>query len=55
MKGYKITKPFTLEEKEIPEIQSTHAQSKVKMNKALITLSDVLRYRGELDGEGVVF
>ncbi len=54
MKGYKITKPFTLEEKEIPEVASLHAQSKVKMNKALITLSDVLRYRGELDGEGVV-
>ncbi len=54
MKGYKITKPFTLEEKEIAETSSEHAQSKVKINKALITLSDVLRYRGELDRKEVV-
>ena len=54
MKGYKITKPFTLEEKEILETQSPSACSKVKVNKALITLSDLLRYRGELDGKDVV-
>ncbi len=54
MKGYKITKPFTLEEKDIPEVSTEQAQSKVKINKALITLSDVLRYRGELDSSEVV-
>ncbi len=54
MKGYKISKPFTLEEKEISENTSNQVQSKVKINKALITLSDVLRYRGELDCKEVV-
>ncbi len=54
MKGYKISKPFTLEEKEISENTSNQVQSKVKINKALITLSDVLRYRGELDYKEVV-
>lgn len=54
MKGYKISKPFTLEEKEISETTSNQVQSKVKINKALITLSDVLRYRGELDCKEVV-
>ncbi len=54
MRGYKITKPFTLVEEEIPETPATHTQSKVKINKALITLSDVLRYRGELDDAQVV-
>ncbi len=54
MKGYKITKPFILEEQELPESTSSEVQSKVKINKALIKLSDVLRYRGELDGKEVV-
>lgn len=54
MKGYKISKPFTLEEMEISENTSNQVQSKVKINKALITLSDVLHYRGELDCKEVV-
>ena len=54
MKGYKITKPYILEEKELLETQGNGAQSKVKVNKALITLTDLLRYRGEYDGADVV-
>ena len=54
MKGYKIIKPFTLEEVEITEETSIGSQSKVKINKALITLADVLKYRGELESEQVV-
>lgn len=54
MKGFKIVKPYTLQEVELNEDVSSKAQSKIKINKALITLSDVLRYRGELEGEQVV-
>ena len=54
MKGWKIIKPFTIKEIEsVDQIDSTSI-SKVKITKALITLSDVLRYSGELDGESVV-
>ncbi len=54
MKGWKITKPLTLEETEINESAISQSLSKVKITKALITLSDVLRYKDELDGESVV-
>lgn len=54
MKGYKITKPFTLNEVEINEEIPSSAQAKVKVSKALITLSDVLRFRGDLESDEIV-
>lgn len=54
MKGWKIVKPFLLEEQEITESTEFNALTKVKITKALLTLSDVLRYNGELDSESVV-
>ena len=54
MKGWKIIKPLTLEESELVEQSNINALSKVKITKALITLSDVLRYNGEIDSEEVV-
>jgi len=54
MKGWKIVKPLTLEEQEIIEPQNAQALSKVKITKALINLSDVLRFKGELDSNNVV-
>lgn len=54
MKGYKLIKPFTLEEVELNEDFIEDSQSKVKINKALITLADVLRYRGDLEDNQIV-
>ena len=54
MKGWKIIKPLTLEEREVAEQSNVNALSKVKITKALITLSDVLRYTGEIDSNEVV-
>ena len=54
MKGWKIINPLTLEEREISEVSSSESLTKVKITKALITLSDVLRYKGELDSNNVV-
>ena len=51
MKGWKIINPFQLEESEIIEQESSTSLSKVKITKALLTLSDVLRYKGEVDSE----
>lgn len=54
MKGWKIIKPFLLKESESNETVDSTSISKVKITKALITLSDVLRYSDELDGESVI-
>ncbi|MBR0190047.1 MAG: alcohol dehydrogenase catalytic domain-containing protein [Clostridia bacterium] len=54
MKGYRLTKPFNVTEKEIAETPQTATLPKVRMTKALITLSDVLRYTGEIDANEVV-
>lgn len=54
MKGWKLTKPFGLELKDIDEPNFAVASSKVKITKALITLSDLLRYRGDLESNNIV-
>ena len=54
MKGYKLTKPFKLTEKEVADTPLTAALPKVRITKALITLSDVLRYTGEIDANDVI-
>ncbi len=54
MKGWKITKPFSLIETEIEENDVLVNQSKIRLTKALITLSDVLRYNGELESEEII-
>ncbi len=54
MKGWNLTKPFNLEEKEISDSKNATASSKVRIVKALITLADVLRYNGSIDTENVI-
>lgn len=54
MKGWKIVKPFSIKEQDLSESENLNTLSKVKITKALITLSDVLRYNGELDSQNVV-
>ncbi len=54
MKGWKLVEPFTLKQQEIDENTELNSLTKVKITKSLITLSDVLRYKDELDGESVV-
>ena len=54
MKGWKIIKPLMLKEQEIKDNFENKALSKVKITKALISLSDVLRYIGELESNSVV-
>ena len=54
MKGWKLVKPLTLIENEIDEVDEVNSLAKVKITKSLISLSDVLRYKDELDGEDVV-
>jgi len=54
MKGWQITKPGELTELSTEEIIENSTYSKVKTTKALITLSDVLRYNGEIKSKGVV-
>lgn len=54
MKGWKITKPLQLEEQELTDLAESNTLSKVKVTKALITLSDVLTYKGESESENVV-
>ena len=54
MKGWKIVKPLTLQEEEIFEQEQSSSLAKVKITKALITLSDVLRFQDEIEGDVVV-
>ena len=54
MKGWKLTEPFTLKETELTESENVGGCSKIRITKALVSLSDVLRYRGNIDCENVV-
>ncbi len=54
MKGWKIVKPLMLEEKELVEREEYTALSKVKITKALLTLSDVLRFTGDIEQNDIV-
>ena len=54
MKGWKIVKPLQIKEQEITEPNNVQSLSKVKVTKALINLSDVLIYKGEIDSQNVV-
>lgn len=49
MKGWKIIKPYVLKEQAIEENKENVSVSKVKITKVLLTLADVLRYRGDLN------
>ncbi len=46
MKGWKLTKPLTLTEQELT-VKENNGQTKVKVTKALLTLSDVLNFSNE--------
>lgn len=54
MKGWKLIAPETLESRDIEEQSFTVATSKVRITKALLTLSDLLRYRGDIDSNDIV-
>ena len=54
MKGWKIVKPLSLKEQELKEVDNAQNLTKVKITKSLISLSDVLRYNGEIESESVV-
>ena len=54
MKGFNLIKPFKIQEQEFPETQIAENLSKVRLTKSMITLSDVLRYNGEIDVENVI-
>lgn len=54
MKGWKILSPMSVAEQEISDALDGSGLSKVKITKSLITLSDVLRYKGEIESESVV-
>jgi threonine dehydrogenase-like Zn-dependent dehydrogenase len=54
MKGWKIINPLKIEEQDVVETEATSSFSKVKITKVLLTLADVLRYKGDIDCENVV-
>ncbi len=54
MKGWKIVAPSNVSEQEIVESTENNGLSKVKITKALISLSDVLSYRGEIESDNIV-
>lgn len=55
MKGWKLKSPLQLNECDISSEKHTSSNmSKVKVTKALLTYSDLLRYMGEIDVEDVV-
>lgn len=53
MKGWKIVKPHLLKEQEL-SVPAISGLSKVKITKALISLSDVLRYQGDPECSDIV-
>ena len=53
MKGWKLIDAMTLKESELTEPEETNTSSKVRITKALVTLSDVLRFRGDIDAEKI--
>ena len=54
MKGWKLTDKKTVLEEEIAVKETVSNASKVKVTKAMINLSDVLRYNGEMESENVI-
>ena len=54
MKGWKLTDKKTVLEEEVAVKETVSNASKVKVTKAMINLSDVLRYNGEMESEKVV-
>lgn len=54
MKGWKLIKPYMLNELEIPENNEVSNLTKVKITKSLVTLSDVLRYNGDIETENII-
>ncbi len=54
MKGWKFTKPMAIEETEVNEETAVNNLTKVKILKSLVTLSDFLKYSGEIACENVV-
>ncbi len=54
MKGWKLIEPLKLKEEEIVANELEDSLTKVKITKALITLSDLMRYNGDIDAENIV-
>lgn len=54
MKGWKLIEPLSLQNLEIDDAIENGSTTKVKITKSLITLSDVLRYKDDLDGNDTV-
>lgn len=54
MKGWKLVKPLTLKEEEIAEQTGVDSLIKVKITKALISMEDVLSFKGENDLDSIV-
>ncbi len=54
MKGWKLIEPLQLKETEIVTTSENESNTKVKITKTLITLSDLMRYTGEIDAENIV-
>ena len=54
MKGWNITNPLNIEEKDITESSLQENHVKVRLTKSMITLSDVLRYAGEIECNDVL-
>ncbi len=54
MKGWKLNNPMALKETELSEDSAVNNLTKVKILKSLVTLSDFLKYSGEIDCENVV-
>ncbi len=53
MKGWKLTEPLKLIESEISESFESGNSAKVKITKSLITISDVLRFSGDIETDNV--
>lgn len=54
MKGWKISSPMNIVEHESADSLENSGLSKVKITKALITLADVLRYKGDIESEDII-
>lgn len=54
MKGWSITSPLNIEQKEFDETLSQDGHIKVRLTKSMLTLSDVLRFAGEIECKDVV-
>lgn len=54
MKGWKFIAPMSIAEEEVVDSLDNSELSKVKITKALITLTDVLRYNGEIESDNII-